>query len=244
MLRALEKGVRLRLFRFNMPSGPGKTIKVDLVLSGPEELFITANHLNGVTPINSKISATHVSALGIDVNRLSEHELTGSRDLEMDSALKYLLNKWNILELAISYLQARSDTCHDLKKALKLNKELQLAHLRRSRLRTDVLRRARIQLGKKVLEWNVNHVALEADLIKDTKDKRGALARSISSMPDSLDLIAQELLVVNLTLQKNIKLVLVRKEGTSRYHHGCGGIIDRNGRRGHLPDAQDHDKHS
>ena len=232
VLRALEKGVRLRLFRFNMPRGPGKTIKVDVVLSGPEESFISAKHLNGVTSISSKGLATQVSVLGIDVNRLSEYVLTGSRDLEMDNALKKLLSKWYALELAISSLQARRNRCHDWKKALKLKTELQLAHQRRSRLRTDVLRRARIQLGKKVFEWNVSHVALEADIIKDTKDTRGALARAIISMPDNIVLIAQELLVVTLTFQKNIMLVLVRKEGTSRYHNGCGGIIDRMGDMG------------
>lgn len=232
VLRALERGVKLRLFRFNMPRGPGNTIKVDVILSGPEGSFISANHLKGINPgnlSNDSTSASPPSVLGIDVNRLSEHVLTGSRDLEMDQTLKKLLSKWNILEHTISSLQARSDTCHDWKRALKLKTELQLAHQRRSRLRTDLLTRARIQLGKKVLEWNVSHVGLEADIHKDTKDKRGALARALSSMPDNIDLIAQELLVVNLTFQRNIKLVLVRKEGTSRYHDGCGGIIDRMG---------------
>jgi hypothetical protein len=229
VLRVLEKGARLHLFRFNMPKGPGKTIKVDMILSGPNESFISANHLNGVNLGNLNVSEGGKLVLGIDVNRLSEHVLTGSRDLEMNQAIMHVLNKWNALEHVISHLQARSDTCHDWKKAHKLKMELRLAHQRRARLRTDVLRRARIQFGKKVLEWNISHVGLEADIHKDTKDKRGTLARAISSMPDNLSLIAQELFILNLAFQKNIKLVLVRKEGTSMYHHECGGIIDRMG---------------
>jgi hypothetical protein len=48
-------------------------------------------------------------------------------------------------------------------------------------------------------------------------------------MPNNVKLIAQERYIINLTFQKDIKIVLVRKEGTSRYHHNCGGIIDRGG---------------
>jgi hypothetical protein len=229
VLRALEKGVRLHLFRFNMPRGPGKTIKVDVILSGPEESFISANHLNEIHPDNLDTSTTPISILGIDVNRLSEHVLTGSRDLEMNRAINDILSKWNALEAMIIHLQARMDACRDWKKARKLKLELRLAHQRRSHLRTDLLRRARIQFGKKVLEWKLSYVGLEADIHKDTKDKKGSLARAITYMPDNVNLIAQELYLINLTFQRNIKLVLVRKEGTSRYHHDCGGIIDRVG---------------
>jgi hypothetical protein len=232
VLRALEKGVRLHLFRFNMPRGPGKSIKVDVILSGPEESFISANHLNEVYPNNLDTSTTPISVLGIDVNRLSEHVLTGSRDLEMNTAINDILSKWNILEGMITHLQAKMNVCSDWKKARKLKLELRLVHQRRSHLRNDLLRRARIQFGKKVLEWKLSHVGLEADIHKETKDKKGSLARAITYMPDNVNLITQELNLINLTFQKNIKLVLVRKEGTSRYHYDCGGIIDRDGDMG------------
>jgi hypothetical protein len=229
VLSALEKGVRLRLFRFNMPRGPGKSIKVDVILSGPEELFISTNHLNEVHPNNRDTSTNPKSVLGIDVNRVSEHVLMGSRDLEMNQAINDILSKWNLLESIIIPLQARKDTCRDWKKAHKFKLELRLAHQRRSRLRTDILRRVRIQFGRKVLEWKLSYIGLEADIHKDTKDKRGPLARAITYMPNNVKLIAQELYIINLKFQKDIKIVLVRKEGTSRYHHNCGGIIDRGG---------------
>ena len=76
------------------------------------------------------------------------------------------------------------------------------------------------------MELKVNYVGLEGNLQKDTKDKKGALAKAITSMPDNITIIAQELAVLNLRSQKNIKLVLVKKEGTSKYHHNCVDILE------------------
>jgi len=227
VLKALENGARLHLFRFNMPKGPGNSVKVDVILSGAEHLFISFDHLNEIhsKKLHAEFESTRI--LGIDVNRLSKHVLTGSRDLEMDHSIMHVLNKWDALERTISSLQARSDTCRDWKKVRKFKMELRLAHQRRSCLRNDLLRRARIQLGKKILEWNVNHVGIEADIQKDTKNKKGSLAKAITYMPHNISLIAQEIFILNHVLQENIKLVLVRKEGTSKYHHDCGGTIDR-----------------
>lgn len=232
VLKALEKGARLHLFRFNMPKGPGNSVRVDVILSGAEHLFISSEHLNGIYSKKEHCKGESPAVLGIDVNRLSTHVLTGSRDLEIDHAITQVLHKWNTLERTISALQARCDTCRDWKKAQKFKMELRLLHQRRARLRNDLLRRVRIQLGKKILEWNVSHVGIEADIQKDTRDKRGSLAKAIASMPDNISLIGQELFTLNTRLQKSIKLVLVRKEGTSKYHHDCGGIIDRVGDMG------------
>jgi len=214
-----------------MLRGPGKTIKVDLILSGPEIAFISGNHLNKEI-FQKGPNLNPKSIMGIDVNRLSEHVITGSMDLEMAPILQPILEKWISLENVIKTLQQKRDTTRNWKRKHKLSTELRLAHLRRVRLRIELLTKARIQLGKKVLELNVDYVGIEAGLRKDTKDKKGALARAITSMPDNLALIRHEVMIINELFQRNVKIVLVRKEGTSKYHHQCGGIIDRTGDEG------------
>ena len=67
------------------------------------------------------------------------------------------------------------------------------------------------------------------------KDTRGALAKAISSMPDHIELVAKEILALNLAFDKNVKLVLVRKEGTSKFHSICGHVLKRAGDSGKCP---------
>jgi hypothetical protein len=235
VVRALERGAKIRLFRFNMPRGPGKTVKVDLMLSGKEELFFGQAHLyrppNKVLEEASfqKDHSASKSIAGLDINRLSEHVITASLDLNLKSVLNPLLAKWNALETTIAMIQRKIDTTTYWRQRLKLTTELGLLHRRRSHLRKDMLVRARTCLGKKLVESHVEFVALEASLQKDTKDKRGALAKAISSMPDNITLVIRELGAVNSLLNRNLKLVLVRKEGTSRFHYECGGVINRTG---------------
>jgi hypothetical protein len=72
-------------------------------------------------------------------------------------------------------------------------------------------------------------VSIEGNLTRETRDKRGALAKAIAGMPDHLELVARAVLAVNQLYQRVVKCVLVRKEGTSQVHHACGGQIDRVG---------------
>jgi hypothetical protein len=233
VIHALEKGAKINLFRFNAPKGPGKAIKVDLTLSGNEEVFIGGAHLNAHSQelLGSLERTEFVSkpVLGLDVNRLSEHVVTASVDLGLKAVLQERLDAWHALEHIIANLQRKLEKSRNWQSALKLETEIKLLHKRRSNLRNDVLTRVRVHLGKKLVDLRVDYVGLEGHLHKDTKDKRSALAKAISSMPDNVSLVAHELVVLNTRLNKNIKLVLVRKEGTSRFHHGCGGILKRVG---------------
>jgi len=74
-------------------------------------------------------------------------------------------------------------------------------------------------------------LALEAELSRDTKDKKGALAKAITSMEDNVSLISREILALNLE-HNGYKLILVSKDGTSKFHNGCGGGVDRSGDTG------------
>ncbi|MFX1499765.1 MAG: zinc ribbon domain-containing protein [Promethearchaeota archaeon] len=229
----LINGAKLRMFRFNMPQGPGKTIKVDIVLSGKEDLFIGKKHLNSffINKHGNK-SIKKRSILGLDVNRLSNYTLTSTINLDFDEVIDENLKNWQLLEGIIAKLQMKLYKNNNWKNTLKLKNEIYLLNRRRSHLRKEIFTKFWVQLGCKLAELDVDYVGLEGNLIRDTKDKRGGLAKAISSMPNHIELVAKELLAINLTLDKNIKLVLVRKEGTSKIHSICGHVLERKGDKG------------
>ena len=113
-----------------------------------------------------------------------------------------------------------------------MNQELQLIHRRRSNLRREILEKARLQLGSELSKWRIEFVGLEAGLERDSQDMKGGLAKAITSMPDNIQLVAQEILALNEANPSKRRVVLVRKEGTSMYHYKCGGLINRTGDQG------------
>lgn len=134
-----------------------------------------------------------------------------------------------LIQDVLAVLQKKLDKTRNWKQQLKLRSEISLGHRRRSHLRQEALIKTRIQLGRKLTELGVKYVGLEGNLEKDSKDKKGGLAKAISSMPDNIKLVSRELLAFNSFFNTEIKLILVRKEGTSMFHHHCGGVISRNG---------------
>jgi hypothetical protein len=225
---ALQKGAKIRLFRFLTPQGPGKTIKVSVVLSGAEACFLGTSHL-AQEHERVKSDLDSKALIGLDTNRLSEHVFTAPFDLGLASIVQTELKAWHHLENVIGGLQKKAEATHDRKHALKLNTEIRFLHCRRANLRSELLRKTRIHLGKLFTTLNAKYIAFEAELHKDTKDKKGGLAKAISGMPDNLELISREVLLINEAFKRDLKLVLVRKEGTSRFHNRCGGMLDRTG---------------
>jgi len=108
-------------------------------------------------------------------------------------------------------------------------KSQKLLHLKRkSNLRDEIINKSGNHLSKIIKCLKSRFVGIEAELVRDTKDTKKALAKAISSMPDNISLIARSILAVNLAENLQTKLVLVRKEGTSRFHNNCGGVIEKN----------------
>lgn len=233
VINALIKGASLRIFRYNMPKGPGKTIKVDIVLSGKEQLFVGKNHLEPFVRnkhVNKPIQKKPI--LGLDVNRLSKYTLTSPIELGFNAIIEGSLKNWQLLEGIIAKLQRKLDKNNNWKLTLKLKNEIILLYQRRSHLRKEIFKLLRVHLGRKLAELDVDYVGLEGNLIRNTKDTRGGLAKAISSMPNHIELVATEILALNLALEKAVKLVLVRKEGTSKFHSICGHVLERTGDNG------------
>ena len=113
-----------------------------------------------------------------------------------------------------------------------MKEAIRLHHVRRTHLKQQLFHGARTHLGRIIQALGVTFVSIEGNLTRETRDKRGALAKAIAGMPDHLELVARAILAINQAHQRSVKCVLVRKEGTSQFHHACGGRIDRDGDTG------------
>jgi hypothetical protein len=238
VIHALEQGAKIKLFRFNMPRAPRMKIKVDLVLTGPEKIFIGRKHLN---VDNKKIQElckeqgsllNHKKALGFDINRLSEYLYVTVGDLGLKDVLRDDLRKWHDLEGIIANLQRKLERTIYWEYKQKLTTEIRLHHERRANKEKAVIQKAKEYLGLVINILGLEYVGIEAGLARDTRNTRGGLAKAISSMPDNIDFVGKELLALNLAFQKDIKLGLVNKNNSSRLHFQCRGIIERNGDTG------------
>ena len=235
VLRALKNGAKVKSFRFSMPQGPGKTIKVTIMLEGPESAFLGMAYLESppITAPPPNILAegriTPKPVLGLDINRPSEWLLTAGGDLGFDQVLEQTLARWRHAEQTIATLQQKLERTRDWRRRLKLKEEIQLHHQRRTHLKQQLFHEARTHLGRVIQALGVTFVSVEGNLTRVTRDKRGALAKAIAGMPDHLELVARAILAVNQLYQRAVKCVLVRKEGTSQVHHACGGRINRVG---------------
>jgi len=235
VLRALKNGAKVKSFRFGMPQGPGKTIKVTIMLEGTESVFLGTAYLQSPpeTELYSQILGEERvppnQILGLDVNRPSEWLLTAKDDLGFGQILEQILAHWREAEETIATLQQKRERTHNWKRRRKLKAEIQLHHQRRAHLKQQLFHAARIHLGRVIQALGVTFVGVEGNLTRETRDKRGGLAKAIAGMPDHLELVARAILAVNQRYQRAVKCALVRKEGTSQVHHACGGRIDRIG---------------
>ena len=103
------------------------------------------------------------------------------------------------------------------KRRYKLTQELKLIHRRRPNLRREILEKARLHLGEELTKLRIDFVGLEAALERDSKDKKGGLAKAITSMPDNIQLVAKEILALN---QANPFKTRLAKENTRNKEMG------------------------
>jgi len=117
----------------------------------------------------------------------------------------------------ISHIQQKASRMKNWKRRYKLTQELKLIHRRRPNLRREILEKARLHLGEELTKLRIDFVGLEAALERDSKDKKGGLAKAITSMPDNIQLVAKEILALN---QANPFKTRLAKENTRNKEMG------------------------
>ena len=127
-------------------------------------------------------------------------------------------------ELNRGLLRKRKE--HDARGCCKLRGELERVYTRRHRILREILRLlphflAAVLVKKKCKVLKIEHLTV------DPTGTKGALAKAIYTMPDSLFIYKKAVWLASLELGYDVQLESVLPYHTSTIHFGCGGVLTR-----------------
>ncbi|MBY8999842.1 MAG: hypothetical protein KGD64_02910 [Candidatus Heimdallarchaeota archaeon] len=127
-------------------------------------------------------------------------------------------------ELNRGLLRKRKE--HDVRGCCKLRGELERVYTRRSRILREILLLlphflAAVIVKKKCKVLKIEHLTV------DPTGTKGALAKAIYTMPDSLFIYKKAVWLASLELGYDVQLESVLPYHTSTIHFGCGGVLTR-----------------
>ena len=168
--------------------------------------------------------------LGIDINRLGRYMVVFNIPVPLPPDLLLLAKRYQKLtdkvfkELNKGFLNKRKHC--DIRRTCKLKGELNRVYNRRSRLLREITRRLPHFLAAVMVKKQCQTLKIE-ELANDPTNKKGALAKAISNMPNSLHIYKKAVWLASLELGYDVQLRAVPPHHTSSIHYGCGGIIAR-----------------
>ncbi|MCE7748078.1 MAG: hypothetical protein GPJ51_06755 [Candidatus Heimdallarchaeota archaeon] len=227
VLEYLQNGAHIRVFQVSSGQAPSYKPRVDVVLEGAHSCFHSSKLLHRYI---SNIPGKKLSVLGVDINRLGQYMVAFNTPIHLPSDLLDLVAKYNHLstkvieELNRGYLRKRKE--HDAYGSCKLKGELNRVYTRRSRILREITRflphfLAAVLVKKKCKVLKIEH------LTADPTGTKGALARAIYTMPDSLFIYKKAVWLASIELDYDVQLEVVLPYHTSTIHYGCGGSLTR-----------------
>ena len=115
---------------------------------------------------------------------------------------------------------------HDVRGVCKLKGELNRVYSRRSRLLREITRSLPHFLAAVMVKKRCHTLKIE-ELSADPTGTKGALAKAIYNMPDSVYIYKKAVWLASIELGYDVKLETVSPFHTSSRHFGCGGTLDR-----------------
>ena len=223
----LLNGARIRVIYIRYSSAPSYKVRVSVNLEGPEEVFISTKLTDEFA---KKIKVTKSEYIGVDVNRIGKHMLALSNDVKLPKELLilteryYKLTKTKIPEL--SYSLTNKGKKKNSYSYVKTKGELSRVTQRKFRILKEIKNTLPHFLAAVMIKAKCK-VLFQEDLEIDLRGKKGALGKAIRTMPRGSNIFEKAVLIASIILGYKIKLILVDSRGTSRYHNGCRGTIDR-----------------
>ena len=228
ILEYINTGTNIKIFQVSSGKAPHYKPRVDVVLEGTLDCFHSSKLLNRyLTNIPAK---RKMSILGLDINRLGVHMVTFNVPIFLPLDLLELANHYNHLstkvlrELNRGYLRKRKE--YNTQGSCKLKGELNRVYSRRSRIMREITRLLPHFLAAVLVKNKCKVLKIER-LTADPTGTRGALARAINTMPDSLFIYKKAVWLASLELGYDIKLEAVPSYHTSSIHYRCGGSLIR-----------------
>ena len=109
---------------------------------------------------------------------------------------------------------------------IKAKGELRRVHQKRINILREIRKIIPHYLAAVIVKGNCKLFCVE-DLEKNTRGKKGALAKAIFSMPYRENLFEKTVQIASHILGYEVKLIVVDPRNSSKYHYNCGGLIQR-----------------
>jgi hypothetical protein len=177
-----------------------------------------------------QIAGRKQAILGIDINRLGKHMVAFNIPLSLPPDLLHLAKNYTHLsdkvlpELHRGLLSKRK--AGDAHGCCKLLGELNRLYTRRSRLLRELTRLLPHFLAAVMMKKQCKKLKVE-QLTVDPTGTKGALAKAIYTMPDSLFIYKKAVRLASQELGYDVQLESVLPYHTSTLHYGCGGTLVR-----------------
>ncbi len=227
LLEYLNNGANIKVFQVSSGHAPSYKPRVDVVLEGAHGCFHSSTLLHRYL---SQIPGKKISTLGVDINRLGQYMLVFNSAVPLPPDLLDLANHYDHLskkvldELNRGFLRKRKE--YDVHGSCKLKGELKRVYTRRSRILREITRLLPHFLAAVLVKKKCKVLRIER-LTADATGTKGALAKAIYTMPDSLFIYKKAVWLASLELGYKVHLESVNPFHTSSNHHNCGGSLVR-----------------
>ena len=226
-LEYLNNGAYIRVFQVSSGKAPSYKPRIDVVLEGTHGCFHSSTLLHRYL---SQIPGKKTSTLGVDINRLGQYMVVFNSAVPLPPDLLALANHYDHLskkvidELNRGFLRKRKE--YDTHGSCKLKGELNRVYTRRYRILREITRLLPHFLAAVLVKKKCKVLKIER-LTADATGTKGALAKAIYTMPDSLFIYKKAVWLASLELGYDVKLATVNPYYTSSIHYTCGGSLPR-----------------
>ncbi len=223
----IRNGAHIKVFQVSSGQAPSYKPRVNVVLEGAHDCFQSSTLLHRYL---SQIPRKKTSTLGVDINRLGQYMVVFNILVPLPPDLLDLANHYDhlskkvLVELNRGFLRKRKE--YDVHGSCKLKGELNRVYTRRSRILREITRLLPHFLAAVLVKKQCKVLKIER-LTADPTGTKGALAKAIYTMPDSLFIYKKAVWLASLELGYKVKLETVTPYQTSTNHHKCGGSLTR-----------------
>ena len=178
-------GAEIKVFQVSSGGAPNFKPRVDVVLEGVHECFHSSKLLHSYLPL---IPRGRKKVLGLDINRLGEYMIMFNTPFKLPKDLLKLAKRYMKLTIILKELDRQfTIKCksHNVRAALKLKGERTLVYRRRHRILRELTLRLPHFLAAVLVKKQCQTLKIE-ELTTDPSGTKGALAKAIYTMPDSL----------------------------------------------------------
>jgi hypothetical protein len=223
----IRNGAHIKVFQVSSGQAPSFKPRVDVVLEGTHACFHSSTLLHHYV---AQFPRNKLSILGVDINRLGQYMVAFNTPVPLPKDLLQLAEQYTHLsdkvlpELIQGLLRKRKE--YDPHGCCKLKGELNRVYTRRHRILRELTRLLPHFLASVMVKKKCKKLKIEC-LTVDPTGTKGALAKAIYTMPDSVFIYKKAVWLASLELGYDVQLEAVLPYHTSTLHYGCGGVLTR-----------------